>query len=1197
MIRDEYDVNKYSDSELYDILDLVNPSDSVLEAKIIQMINRYSSIHNESGEKLALFFKNIYDHFFYDPEIEDFQEGFESSTPQNTTTTQSQYILPDESQDISSNILISGNATIQNGVLTTTNSNTTSASITVNPVTYAKDKLNPLLKQTVQRIISIDSQYRDKKYPFSTNFTFNLSEPLRDVVSLRLYSIQIPYSWYTISKNYGGNFFYLKGNTEGINNGNFDYRIDISSGNYDPNSLINVINSSISNLKANNTDISFGSTSCIYNSYTNLASLNVDIKNNYNESNFTLYFDNDPNLNQYPLQLDASNQYQLRYNSNPVSSLSSYLGFNNHTYNANRIVSINTNLYKLGSQSDTSIFDNKTASFLIDDTNNTFTIVNYNGPTTYDPSKVLFSTQIKLSILGYRTRNEIITDLNTQLTNNIYLSNSYISRTDISGNENLQDYGLSYFSLYVNWNKKTMPYANLVNTKTAIIFPTETNTSNRLWTIDPNDKISSQNICFNFLDTVSETNNIIAETYTQQTNYLIKSNPYILLKCKSEKYKGYGYFEGQTVKYTDVSNISNYDDYSYVQPFVLGDTSSNILYGVFNDYLINLPNSNFNGNFNGYSLTEYLSKINEQMSLTNRYSIDNNNPNGVFNMTNMGVYNSKDTQNKILFRFDINKYFKNDSYFMDISDSYLYQSFDLGKDVGDKSGMDIDLSANNIFTSTIPAKSFYGVFTPLTTPYLAIIYPRSNYKSNYKSNFRADPFYIRPLTYNQGYNSYQFADMVQKSFQQYQDTSGSYPLASTTFNITVNTLTNTVTAILNIQVNKILSQNDYEVYFYDPSSVTINTNNPTEYDNTKNTWMSYFNLPDMSYNLVDYDVENKSYSDIYGTKSLFTNTYSIDKDTHIYIKPNTEGVISSTGANDYTITIPKATAATNFQYTLQDLYDIINTQFDANPYTAGSIISTINIKGNIYVQIRLNINRLFTAADYRLVFYDPYSFVKCVSGNKSISNVTWDSTLGWVLGFRNNTEYILSDYSTGSSNVLLIGDTTVSTNIYNYFLIVLDDYTQSHLNDGLVTLTPQENDITLPSYTKKSNFQCDPSGNLTFPGTLANIPGNNLTQNQIYAANQIMNAQKSKLKTYSSGPFIQDIFGLIPMKVSGLQNGASYIEFGGTLQNQERTYFGPVNIQRMTIKLITDRGDNVDLNGLNWSFSFICEQLYQQKSI
>ena len=112
-----------------------------------------------------------------------------------------------------------------------------------------------------------------------------------------------------------------------------------------------------------------------------------------------------------------------------------------------------------------------------------------------------------------------------------------------------------------------------------------------------------------------------------------------------------------------------------------------------------------------------------------------------------------------------------------------------------------------------------------------------------------------------------------------------------------------------------------------------------------------------------------------------------------------------------------------------------------------------------------------------------------------------------------------------------------------------------------------------------------------------------MTQNQIYSLTQVANSHNStssnltngvNYSSFGKGPFVQDIFGLIPMKTTGLQSGSSYIEFGGTLQNQERIYFGPVNIHRMSVKLVTDRGDVVDLNNVNWSFSLLCEQLYKQ---
>ena len=62
--EDIYNVNKYSDVELFQIFDLINPSDRELETKIIQMMNKYQHIKNDSGTQLYRFFDDIYNHFF-----------------------------------------------------------------------------------------------------------------------------------------------------------------------------------------------------------------------------------------------------------------------------------------------------------------------------------------------------------------------------------------------------------------------------------------------------------------------------------------------------------------------------------------------------------------------------------------------------------------------------------------------------------------------------------------------------------------------------------------------------------------------------------------------------------------------------------------------------------------------------------------------------------------------------------------------------------------------------------------------------------------------------------------------------------------------------------------------------------------------------------------------------------------------------
>jgi hypothetical protein len=263
--------------------------------------------------------------------------------------------------------------------------------------------------------------------------------------------------------------------------------------------------------------------------------------------------------------------------------------------------------------------------------------------------------------------------------------------------------------------------------------------------------------------------------------------------------------------------------------------------------------------------------------------------------------------------------------------------------------------------------------------------------------------------------------------------------------------------------------------------------------------------------------------------------------------------------------------------------------------------------------------------------------VSCYSGATSVQNTTWDSTIGWMLGFRDYTQYVLtpanqtvitnnfitSTYYLQSSSgsyvitqritnqqttntiVQLTGDTSLSTNLYNYFLISLDDYIQNHLNDGLVTITRSQTSIQIPDYSYSTTLSSDPANMMVINGSntcqivatsTSQSNSDNVTANQLYAQNQAIISQQPTTKEYSPGPFIKDLFGIVPIKAP-TNTGDIYTEFGGTLQNQERLYFGPVNIRKMSIQLLTDRGTIVDLNNSNWSFSFVCEQLYRATSI
>ena len=1144
---DDYNVNNYTDNELYDILELVNPSDSILEAKIIQMINKFNSMNNRYGITLATFFTNIYKRFF-DVPMDDEIEGFENIESKKYDEETQKFVLD---PDAPSGIAYSKELDPTTNVFKETNTPLIGKPLKSDDnirqfkqVDYVKGTLNPLIKQTIKRIISIDSQYREDRDKLSTEFTFNLSEPLSDVVALRLYSVQIPFTWYTVSNNYGANYIYLKGNSAGINNGiengKFDYQIQIPPGNYTNQSLVDKLDTQFQLLKTQHTDVSFGTTQITYDQNSCKSTITVDIKNLFNESNYEIEFPIDPSLNKYPLldasmdKVDPDPDNQLRYSTDPSkmrTSLFAYLGFDSNNYRVNAIYSNVTTLK-----------DYTSSIYTIDNSNNTFTIKRR------DNSNNDISDNVTITIPNnIYSADGLVSAINTSFSNqsrlNPDLSTMKVNPiTDPITDVYKENFEKNYYEMHVYFNKTNDPFANVSGLTTYIQFPIETSTNQHIWTgngslFNFNTNYSINNVSYN------DCNEIVAESESHQTDYVVTTNPYIVLKCMKSGFTN-------TQLYEPIGN-------SHVTP----DASSN-------DFIIDISNST---TITGYNFTTYLEEIQSKLNSLN--STPNANYDRYY-LNNTISYDS--INNKVVFGFNMNLSFFKNRYRITFGDVFKDLKFSSTPNID----LTLDISAN---------KSNFISYTINKDETLATIYPKLGQKN---SN---DP--VWQITYKKFTRTFNNIKLLlldlEHEFNNFQLTDGSYPITLSIPNNPLPNDINTTSITLNFTISRILLQQDYHVYFYDSSGSPY-------------SWKKYLSF-DTSYNLKLMSTTN-GITNISSNSQIGGYTFYMDKPTEFTIKGLTPGLISSGNKNDIIINIPKPTNNTN-TYTRQEIFNIINDQFDTNPVTKGSIIyyQTTPVTNKQYVHMKIKMNKIFSALDYNVVMYDPYSFVKCFVGTKSVRNVTWDSTLGWLLGFRNHTQYDLSNttvyisdnsYTLDSSTniVTITSNTTMTTNIYDYFLIILDDYTQSHLNDGLVTIIPKDRSIPLPSYAKTiaCNIQgntvvTDTTGNTVVTDTTGNT--NRLTEKQLYAANTILNESKVASKSYSSGPYIQDVFGLIPLKL-GIPAGSTYVEFGGTLQNQERVYFGPVNIRRMTIKLINDRGEPVDLNGANWSFSFICEQLY-----
>ena len=260
-----------------------------------------------------------------------------------------------------------------------------------------------------------------------------------------------------------------------------------------------------------------------------------------------------------------------------------------------------------------------------------------------------------------------------------------------------------------------------------------------------------------------------------------------------------------------------------------------------------------------------------------------------------------------------------------------------------------------------------------------------------------------------------------------------------------------------------------------------------------------------------------------------------------------------------------------------------------------------------------------------IVFYDFTGILQCNQSCTNSTNHYFNNTLGWLMGYR--LPYIPVDPSGNTASCIL------DLNGPKYLILVIDDYNQNHVNNTLVSITQTENRLKIPSYyspdlpsiciqppsniasqanlaslvaqvTLESIFDNQPPNGLLLAGkyeadytpTQVVLPSapRTITQAQLYTINEI-NKNNNNLTDYlAKAPTSSDILAIIPVKTStGVPTGSLLVEFSGSLQNISRTYFGPVNIDRMAVKLLDDKGNVLNLNGNDWCFTLICECLYQ----
>ena len=250
----------------------------------------------------------------------------------------------------------------------------------------------------------------------------------------------------------------------------------------------------------------------------------------------------------------------------------------------------------------------------------------------------------------------------------------------------------------------------------------------------------------------------------------------------------------------------------------------------------------------------------------------------------------------------------------------------------------------------------------------------------------------------------------------------------------------------------------------------------------------------------------------------------------------------SEGDQDIPISIPPGNYNTS---TLTNALNVAFTNagfsFTNNPvvYDTVTFKITLNIFDGVYTPPANTPYTAFTISTFtNITFYNSDKALIC---NETCipQALHVNETLGYIMGFQDKSGQYDVDVSGN------IADSVVDLFGPRYFILVVDDFTQNHLNNGMVTITEPSKLVKLPSYyTSDHPYVCvDNSGNS------------------------------------------------IPIKSSA--GGSIYVDFSGPIQENQRTYFGPVDIERLRVRLLDDKGNTLNLNGANWSFTLLCELLYQ----
>jgi hypothetical protein len=285
-------------------------------------------------------------------------------------------------------------------------------------------------------------------------------------------------------------------------------------------------------------------------------------------------------------------------------------------------------------------------------------------------------------------------------------------------------------------------------------------------------------------------------------------------------------------------------------------------------------------------------------------------------------------------------------------------------------------------------------------------------------------------------------------------------------------------------------------------------------------------------------------------------------------------------------------------------------EINSGNYNNTNIITAINnaLVENGYNDISFNLNSIsnkvsitssLTSKKYIIIFYDYLDGEHAFNDNITQESATIQSkinnNLGWILGFRGiDNSKICIEYVLTPTTSTITAESLCYIPYTKYFVIVIDDMNKNQTNKGLVQISHDKLQIKPTTYYKHDNVDYNLSclTDASF-NEYCELNGRKLTKKQLYSALQInnymstFNNKNSKL----DANLINNVFAIIPFENKSLVWGESM--FTSDKNRFKRKYNGPVDINKLNIKILDDKGNILNLNGSEWSMSMISTHLYQ----